>query len=44
MDDVMFSMAISLILTKLKDKKFVAKAKPALLKVRNAINELFPNE
>ena len=44
MEDLYITMAISIILAKVKDEKFKTKFKAALLKVRNAINAAFPDD
>ena len=43
-DDLLISMAVSVILAKIRDQAFMQKCKPALLKVRNSINAAFPGE
>ena len=44
MEELYITMAVSIILAKIKDDKFRTKFKAALLKVRNAINAAFPND
>lgn len=44
MEEMLVQMAITTILTKIKDKVFMVKVKPALLKLQKVLNETFPVE
>ena len=44
MEDMLINMALAILLGAIKNKTKAIKLKAALLKVRNAINAVFPNE